>query len=653
MEEGPLNKNRSRFERSEQATTRPVVTEGEVPFVEREIPDRPFADVESRGGVDQPEVMLEGWTTGFEAAIGRYVTSPAGLLAILADRRRAVAVVSCRGVDFRGNSGEWVGTGFIVGKNLFVTNNHVINSREVARDAVAEFGYEVTTESLLEAGAPRAGQTQKFKLDPSRLFVTSPAVDGLDYTFVWIEAAAQEAFGFIKMERGSFTAEEGMQTFIIHHPEGEPKAVSLDDTEVFGITTRIIHYSSDTKEGSSGAPVFDPRGRLIALHHASRRQEVTLHDGGKSDTINEGIKIAAIAIDLQNRMRAGGSDATDAEAVLKEIGGSDTMTGFFGALGRDVSSENHEAVVETYIGTDQDIDLGFWNVEIISAAAPEPEQVEGAAQVIADLNFDVWGFPSIVASALDQVIKRTAEKYGEQYSYAVVDRDAPGGSAGLLWKTSVMECTAVKWPSKVEPLFRKSYDLPGGRQMDRIFETYPGLFRLQTSQGMPDYMCHVVLCRMDAPANEGVRRSLASRILGRALDDLARETGSDVILCGNPGLVIPPEDLAWISGAGYSLLNALNEKEGRILVIQREGSGIDDIFLSPGMKLADGSPAGALVTKDLDLSSFVKGISERSPIAMRLSLAKRQQALGTPEELDALIERLLASSTDDTRGRPA
>lgn len=636
-----------RFERANRLSPAGSASYSDVPFVEKEIPGKPFADVASRGGVDRPEMMLEGWATDFEAAIGRYVTSPAALLEILATSRRAVAVISCSGTDFRGRNTEWCGTGFLAGKNLFLTNNHVINSPEVAREAVVEFNFEATPESLLQAGVPRPGQTQKFKLDPARLFVTSPARNGLDYSFVWIEGAAQEAFGSIKMERGSFTAENGMQAFIIHHPQGQPKTVSLDDTEVFGITTRIIHYSSDTKEGSSGAPVFDPRGRLIALHHASRRQEVTLHDGGRSDTINEGIKIAAIALDLENRMRTEGADAAQAEAVLKEIGGSDTMTGFFGGLGRDIPSEtaSSETVVETYMGTDQDVDIGFWNVEVISTAEPELKKVEGVAQVVADLNFDVWGLPSVALQGVEAVVERIAEKYGDRYEFGAVDPHQEGGTAVLIWKKSVLECETVEWPSNVEPLFRKKVDLPGGKKSARIFDSYPGLFRLRTAEDMPDYECHVVLCNMDASGKQGGRLRLASRILARAMRDLAKETATDIIVCGNTLSFLAP-DLAWTEEDGYSVLNALNEQEGRFLLLKGADSGIDDIFLSPGMKQTEGAAAGVTATKNVDLSEFVKDISERSPIAMRISLARQASSLTGAGDLDTLIDRLLASSSE-------
>jgi hypothetical protein len=109
----------------------------DIPFVEDVVPaDRPFSDVGAKGGVDDPAKMLRGWTGApdsglvLETAVGRYLTSPSALLSVLADRRRAVAIVSAEGTDYRGDVGRWSGTGFVVAPNLFLTNHHVLNSDE-------------------------------------------------------------------------------------------------------------------------------------------------------------------------------------------------------------------------------------------------------------------------------------------------------------------------------------------------------------------------------------------------------------------------------------------------------------------------------------------------------------------------------------------
>jgi hypothetical protein len=90
-----------------------------------------------------------------------------------------------RGVDYRGDSqpGGWKGTGFLVGPKLLLTNHHVLNSIEVARESTCQFNYVIGPDGKVEAHA-------EFRLLPDELILTSPYDNGLDYTFVSGRAAA-------------------------------------------------------------------------------------------------------------------------------------------------------------------------------------------------------------------------------------------------------------------------------------------------------------------------------------------------------------------------------------------------------------------------------------------------------------------------------
>lgn len=636
-----------------------------IPFVEEVAPtDRPFSDVGTKGGVDDPSKMLRGWTgvpdSGLvlETAVGRYLTSPSALLAILAERRRAVAIISAEGIDYKGDPGQWSGTGFLVGPNLFLTNHHVLNSVQVSRGAKIEFNYEISPENLLLGNGSPPRATETFALDPGRLFLTSPTVDGLDYTFVWIDGTAQEKFGSIPMERSSFTVDEGAQAFVIHHPDGRPREVSLDDTDIIGIKTTIIHYSSDTMGGSSGAPVFDHRGRLIALHHASRRQSVDLADGGHTDVVNEGIKIAAIAIDLENRMRSGGTDAPLAETVLRAIGGSDTMSGFFGGLGREIApgSVAPEAVVATYRGTDQDIDIGFWSIEWLATRWKDDRKLNGAARVVADLNLDAWGLADVSPDGVRTLVARIEDIYGERYQCDFSEPDAVGGtpSTAMIWKKSSLVGEAMAWPSNVAPLLRERGD---GYEAERspLFEHYPGLFRFRTAGDMPAYTFHIIPLHLKAMDEGSLRRRLASRILARAVEDLSGEAGSDVIFGGEVTAPLAPEDFRRIEQAGFIVVGAQDEGDGAITYIKSPDSAVDNVFLSPGMQPNAGSADYFIVARNRSMSKFIDNISDRRPIALRLSLSRTGRT-APPEtgDIDALIDRMLASEkTTSTRKRTA
>ena len=219
---------------------------------------------------------------------------PSIFLEIGAEAAKAVGrIVVEQGVDLTGRqqSRGWVGTGFLVAPDVLLTNYHVINSISVANAAKVYFNYRTGRTGRVESD-------EVFLLKPDDLFVVSPYTDGLDYAFVGIETPGPQ-FGMIQLERRLLVSRPNGRANVIQHPRGRPQEVVVQNNFVMSDDGVFLHYRSDTEPGSSGSPVFDNRWKLIALHHASAGKD---EDGNFR---NEGIKMSAIAMDLENSSRAG------------------------------------------------------------------------------------------------------------------------------------------------------------------------------------------------------------------------------------------------------------------------------------------------------------------------------------------------------------
>lgn len=176
--------------------------------------------------------------------------------------------------QIRRSDGMEMGTGFICAPGMIITNNHVISSQGIAR----------FSEIVFEIGA--SGSSGTASLDPDRFYFHSPK-DKLDFTIVAMEEAAgqrlTDRLGWHPFKDAMGKTALGRPVSIIQYPRGRGKQIVLhnsmlvdiarvEEKEIAGDITPLenpyLWYTSDTKKGSSGSPVFNRNFEIIALHHA-------------------------------------------------------------------------------------------------------------------------------------------------------------------------------------------------------------------------------------------------------------------------------------------------------------------------------------------------------------------------------------------------
>ena len=185
--------------------------------------------------------------------------------------------------------GTQVGTGFRVGPNLLISNHHVVHDKlgNLAGQISAEFDYQSKPDGdgmptkMIRCNAAETIAESKYD------WALLQTIDPLDAEWPIIDL--KQSVAPVKSEGA----------FIIQHPMGNRKALGFVRNQVTGVDEEVVHYLTDTLTGSSGSPVFNAKGQLIALHHAGGRpQEMA---GRMPMKKNEGIRISQIIAGLANK----------------------------------------------------------------------------------------------------------------------------------------------------------------------------------------------------------------------------------------------------------------------------------------------------------------------------------------------------------------
>ncbi len=619
-------------------------------------------DLFIRGVLSEDELkQAQESQSGFERVIGRANFLPAVFLEIGAKLSRATCLIRTSGTDFRGNLGSWSGTGFLVSPNVLLTNNHVINTFTVAEAAECVFDFQID-----QRGKPST--TKTFALRPDRLFLTSKAVGGLDFTFVWVDGEPGNEFGFTWLDRSSHDVTLNEFANVVGHPDGRMKEVSLQENNILWFDDTVVHYTSDTEGGSSGAAVSNNSWNLVALHHASKRTSTEVEG---HDHLNEGIRIKAIAALIETIATSKTRNSGAAKEILQLFEGVDEELGFFGTLGRPEDTEaasEFEAVVNTYKGASGDIDVGFWNVEWLTSewAMKTP----AVAQVIHQMNLDVWALEEASPDAAKALAKELEETFGRKYDWAAAEPDSSSGkqSCVILWNTETVDCKEEKWGEPVETWLQarsRDFDELGFEAVHgKIFNRYPALFKIKSKLEEVKFDFFLVALHLKAKSEGSLRRRMASKILAAAVKHKI-ESGADKdwIIGGDYNATLSSGDFDALIEGDMVPVSAEDEENGAFTFLKWHKSMIDHIFLSPNLAEVFTAEDFFIVAADRKVPDFISDISDHRPVLMRLSLGQGEESgeefesASTQEspELNAL-KKLLAdhpvelSSDNDAKG---
>ncbi|MFN0249541.1 MAG: trypsin-like peptidase domain-containing protein [Kofleriaceae bacterium] len=187
--------------------------------------------------------------------------------------------------------GEFGGTGFRIGGELVLTNHHVLFPKGTKAATVhVDFGFDVDLAGAAVNGPSMVGDVATIEGDA-----------GDDWAVVNVaNIPAEIPTVSIATAR---TPNGGDRAYIVQHPDGQRKRLGYVRNLVTATTDDRVQYLTDTQPGSSGAPVFDDAGLLVALHHRggtptqkTGKAPLTKNQGVRIDRVVAGMKVKGVNI---------------------------------------------------------------------------------------------------------------------------------------------------------------------------------------------------------------------------------------------------------------------------------------------------------------------------------------------------------------------
>jgi hypothetical protein len=203
-----------------------------------------------------------------------------------------------------------VGTGWLVAKNLVLTNWHV--ARAVIEDKAQEknlgFRFDYVDDQGIQPGTvckaaddcvvanSRAGQNERGEGG------NEPTADELDFALLRLRAPPPDSLHGVRVPiplrpEGQLAA--GGIVVVVQHPNGAPLKLAIGAERGKSAVGNRLYHDANTVPGSSGSPCLNVKLEIIGLHNAG---DALYHGVIGSPNRNQAVPIGMIAAWLENRL---------------------------------------------------------------------------------------------------------------------------------------------------------------------------------------------------------------------------------------------------------------------------------------------------------------------------------------------------------------
>lgn len=196
-----------------------------------------------------------------------------------------------------------LGTGWLIGRGLLLTNYHVLAARDIGEPRATNADFLAQGKNAVAWFDYYAEGRDKIEIAIDEIVCSN---SDLDYALVRLAASTEiENRKPIPIPHRAPKLDRGTRLNVVQCPNGGPLRFAIRNNFFVGRGAKAyqIRYLTDTDQGSSGSPVMDDNWQVVALHHGAQRVNPALYSGdpGFERVVkyhNEGVDVQTIIADL-------------------------------------------------------------------------------------------------------------------------------------------------------------------------------------------------------------------------------------------------------------------------------------------------------------------------------------------------------------------
>jgi endonuclease G, mitochondrial len=200
--------------------------------------------------------------------------------------------------DAAGKPLIFLGSGWLVARNLLMTNHHVIHARESGEPAASDEDFKLqatATTALFDYDYENAEGNPVSAIE---LIAWSRS---LDYALLRLDGDGREGLQIGGQLAYAGSDQDRPALNIIQHPDGQPKKYAIRNNLLTQATDTQLRYFTDTTGGSSGSPILDDGWKAVGLHRGATPVTNVNFNGKPVAYVNVGTQLSSILKDLRER----------------------------------------------------------------------------------------------------------------------------------------------------------------------------------------------------------------------------------------------------------------------------------------------------------------------------------------------------------------